>query len=125
MWKKECFDNNRFEETLMYAEEWELYSRIISCGFEGKSINKTLFYGRKHPESNTGEFYKKNNVRLQSNGDAIILVLENLKSKSLISYDIIRHFIQIALEYKKYNLYSRIISTLDLSFSDQLKWKIF
>jgi glycosyltransferase involved in cell wall biosynthesis len=124
MWKKICFVENKFEESLMYAEEWELYSRIISSGFNGKSLNKTLFYGRKHPNSNTGEFYKNDNIRTQSNADAIVLALVNLKKKNLFSNEIIRHFIQIALSYKKCNLFNRIINALELPFWEELKWKL-
>ena len=70
LWKKECFKEHRFVEHLMYAEEWELYSRIILSGFKGISINKTLYYVRKHSNSNTGEFYKKDTLRLLSNANA-------------------------------------------------------
>lgn len=124
MWKRECFTNNKFTETLMYAEEWELYSRIIAYGFKGISIDKTLFYGRKHLNSNTGEFYANNKIRRQSNADAIVLVLSNLKNSGLISNQIIRHFIQIALDYKEYDLYCRINTRLELSLINNLKWKV-
>ena len=63
MWHKNCFNDNRFIEHLMYAEEWELYSRILSSGIKGISINKNLFFGRKHPNSNTGEFFSNNPIR--------------------------------------------------------------
>jgi glycosyltransferase involved in cell wall biosynthesis len=83
MWRKSCFKDNRFVEHLMYAEEWELYSRILSSGVVGISINKILFFGRKHPNSNTGEFYSHNPIRKKSNNDAILLVIANLKEKQL------------------------------------------
>ncbi|MDC1327352.1 glycosyltransferase family 2 protein [Ulvibacter sp.] len=125
MWKKECFKDHRFVEHLMYAEEWELYSRIISNGYEGISIDKILFYGRKHEESNTGEFYKLDPVRLESNADAIELVIDNLEKKKLLSHEIIRYFIQIALDYKKYNLFNRIMKVIDCSLLKKIKWELF
>ncbi|WP_339916370.1 glycosyltransferase family 2 protein [Yeosuana marina] len=125
MWKKECFINHRFIEHLMYAEEWELYSRIISSGFKGISINKPLFYGRKHPDSNTGQFYNKNAVRRKSNADAISLVILNLKKENLLTNAILRHFIQSSLEYKSFNLFNRILNSLDLPIFDMMKWKLF
>lgn len=125
MWKKDCFKNNRFVETLMYAEEWELYTRIISNGINGVSINKTLFYGRKHQNSNTGEFYKLNPVRLKSYVEAIILVIENLKEKKLINNEIIHYFIQISLNFKDYNLFEKIMEVLNLSPYKAFKWRFF
>jgi GalNAc5-diNAcBac-PP-undecaprenol beta-1,3-glucosyltransferase len=125
MWKKKCFENRRFEEDLMYAEEWELYSRIISSGTKGISINKSLFYGRKHPSSNTGEFFRNDPIRRSSNAHAICLVISNLKKRKLLSNTILRYFIQVALGYKEYKLFERIINTLDLPKRQELKWRLF
>lgn len=125
MWKKECFENNRFVENLMYAEEWELYARIVSSGYSGISINKTLFYGRKHWKSNTGEFYSNNPMRRNSFADAIILSFENLKHTKLLNPYIIRYFVVIAHNYEEFNLFNRIIKTLDLSLLNEIKLRIF
>lgn len=125
MWKKECFEHRWFIEDLMYAEEWELFSRIISSGVKGISINKSLFYGRKHPDSNTGEFFRNDPIRRESNALAICLVIKNLKERKLLSYTILRYFIQVALGYKEYNLFERIINILDLPKIEQLKLRLF
>jgi len=125
MWKAACFENNRYAEELMYAEEWELYSRIVSCGFGGISISKSLFYGRKHPHSNTGEFYRNNPIRRASNADAIVLIMKNLKEKQLLTYSLKRYFIATALDFEEYNLFERILNVLELPTFEQLKWRIF
>lgn len=125
MWKKECFRKDRFVETLMYAEEWELYSRIVSSGFSGISINKSLFFGRKHPESNTGEYYRKNPIRKESYADAILLVLKNLKEKKLLSYTLKRYFIAFSIDFEEYNLFENILNVLDLATFEKVKWQIF
>ena len=39
LWKKHCFDKIRFNEKLLYAEEWECYARIISENFKGIIIS--------------------------------------------------------------------------------------
>ncbi|MGO4819484.1 glycosyltransferase family 2 protein [Flavobacterium sp. W22_SRS_FP1] len=125
MWRKECFKYHRFDENLMYAEEWELYSRIISDGVKGISINKSLFYGRKHADSNTGEFFNNNPFRRASNAQAIYLVVKNLKERNMLSIEILRYFIQVSLQYKEFNLFERIINTLDLPKIEGLKWRLF
>lgn len=124
MWRNECFATNRFAENLMYAEEWELYARIVSAGISGISIEKCLFYGRKHPNSNTGEFYNDDPIRRESYVEAILLVLKNLKEKKLLTYSIIRYFIGISRNFKEFNLFRRILIVLDLSLFDKIKWQI-
>jgi glycosyltransferase involved in cell wall biosynthesis len=125
MWKAACFEKNRFVEHLMYAEEWELYSRIISSGIEGISINKSLFYGRKHANSNTGEFFQNNPIRRASQADAIILVLQNLKKKKLLTNTLIQYFITVSIGFKEYNLFNKIMNVLDLSLIKKIKYYFF
>lgn len=125
MWKAECFEKNRFAENLMYAEEWELYSRILTQGYRGISIEKCLFYGRKHLNSNTGEFYSNNPIRRESYTEAILLVVKNLKEKHLLSDTIKRYFIAISIDYEEFNLFINIINSMDLSMIEKIKWKFF
>jgi len=125
MWRKSCFNENRFVEHLMYAEEWELYSRILSSGVVGISINKILFFGRKHPNSNTGEFYSHNPIRKKSNKDAILLVVANLREKQLLTESILRYFVQMALNYKEYDLFSLLLKEVQLSTIKKIKWQLF
>ncbi|WPR71608.1 glycosyltransferase family 2 protein [Flavobacterium sp. NG2] len=125
LWKKECFKNNRFEEHLMYAEEWELYSRIISLGFVGISIEKCLFFGRKHLKSNTGEFYSNNPIRRESKKNAILLIIQNLERQKLLSDSLLRYFIQTSLSFKEYQLFDKIINNLEISKTSKIKWRLF
>jgi len=125
MWKATCFKENRFIEHLMYAEEWELYSRLLSTGIKGVSINKTLFYGRKHPNSNTGEFYADNPIRRDSYSEAILLVFKNLNKKQLLSYSIKRYLFALSLEFKEFNLFSKVLININISNLEKSFWKIF
>jgi hypothetical protein len=43
----------------------------------------------------------------------------------MLSSEIIRYFIQVSLQYKEYNLFERIINTLDLPKMKELKWRLF
>jgi glycosyltransferase involved in cell wall biosynthesis len=124
MWRKSCFTENRFIESLMFAEEWELYSRILSTGVQGVSLNKTLFFGRKHYNSNTGEFSRRDEMRIASKKEAVLLIVDNLNQKNMLTPTLLRFFVQMALGYKKYNLFSEILSKLDLSIGQQLYWRV-
>jgi glycosyltransferase involved in cell wall biosynthesis len=125
MWHRACFEGNRFEEHLMYAEEWELYSRILSSDIKGISIEKCLFFGRKHANSNTGEFYSNNPIRRASKKEAILLVIKNLKEKQLLSPSLLRYFVTQAIDFKEYHLFAQIIALLELSIFERIKWQFF
>lgn len=125
MWKKKCFENSRFNEKISFADEWELYSRILSSGIKGISIEKCLFYGRKHPNSITSEYYKNNSIWKKSHAEAILLVLQNLKDKQLLTYSLKRYFIASSLDFKEYDLYKSILNILELSTFEKLKWYFF
>lgn len=125
MWKSACFEKNRFVETLQYAEDWELYSRIVSSGFKGISINKCLFFGRKHAESNTGEYYRNSPVRRASQAEAVLLVAQNLKEKKLLTYSLKRYLLAFSIEFKEYNLFYLILNSFELPTFEKLKWQFF
>lgn len=125
MWKKNCFKTNRFNETLMYAEEWECYTRIISQGYSGVIIDNILYFNRKHPQSNTGEFYGKSGVRYESKARAILLIAQNLQNKKLLSISLQRYFIQLALQFKPYSLFSELIAIIKPPTFEKVKWQLF
>ena len=125
MWTKSCFVSSRFVESLQYAEEWELYPRIITNGFCGIFIDKSLYFARKHTNSNTGEFYNNDPIRRKSKKDAILLVIENLKQKNLLSNSILKYFISMSFDYKEFKLFSKIISLANLSFLQKVQWHIY
>jgi glycosyltransferase involved in cell wall biosynthesis len=125
LWKKSCFSGNKFNEELQYAEEWECYIRLITNGFSGIMIDNILYYNRKHPKSNTGEYFNNNPLRKKSHAKAIILVIENLKIKQLLSYSLKRYFISKSIGFKEYNLFMKILKVLELPILEKLQWQVF
>jgi glycosyltransferase involved in cell wall biosynthesis len=125
LWKKSCFNRVRFNENLLYAEEWECYSKLISENFKGVVISNVLYYNRKHANSNTGEFYRDNPIRRASKKEAILLVIKNLKEKRLLSPTLFRYFVTLATDFKEYNLFTQIITLLELSIFEKIKWQFF
>jgi GalNAc5-diNAcBac-PP-undecaprenol beta-1,3-glucosyltransferase len=125
LWKKQCFDSIRFNESLLYAEEWECYSSIIVENFKGIIINNILYYNRKHSESNTGEFYRNNSIRRESYTKAVLLVVQNLKQKKLLSDFLKRYFVTLSKDFTEYNLFNAILNVLDMPTFEKLKWQLF
>jgi glycosyltransferase involved in cell wall biosynthesis len=110
MWSKKCFKDNLFDEDLKYAEEWELYSRIVSQGHVGLVLNNVLYYNRKHLNSNTSLFFSKSTQMYLSQKKATELVLNNLYSKKLLNDEILRYFISIAIQINSFSLFIKIMS---------------
>lgn len=100
LWKEKCFRNIGFNEFLEYAEEWECYSRILFAGHSGIGIHKTLYYNRKHADSNTGEFWRGKSTMKASKVKAAKLIVENLRLNNLLSFSFIRYFIQLGIFLK-------------------------
>jgi len=125
MWKANCFEKARFNEKISYCDEWELYSRILSTGIKGISIDKCLFYGRKHTDSITGEYNRNNSIRRASHAEAILLVVQNLKEKNLLTYSLKRYFIAFSIDFEEYDLFERILNVLKLPTFEKLKWQFF
>jgi glycosyltransferase involved in cell wall biosynthesis len=125
LWNRQCFDVIRFNDSLMYAEEWECYTRIILENFKGIIINNVLYYNRKHPDSNTGEFYRYNPLRRESKSKAILLVLQYLKEKKMVSNSLKRYFVTFARDFSEYNLFNNILNILDLNRFEKMKWHLF
>jgi len=124
LWNKKCFENNYFNENLMYAEEWECYCRILTYGFKGISINKTLFYGRKHSDSNTGEYKNRNIIRLQSHVQAALLVMSSLQSKALLKKDLKKFFVRLSLELKSLKIINTYLALTNSGYIEKLKYNL-
>lgn len=125
LWKKRCFETIRFDETILYAEEWECYSRIVSENFKGITISNVLYYNRKHYNSITGEFYQNDPIRRESYTIALLLVLQNLKEKDLLTHFSKQYFIISAIDFEEYNLFESILNILELPTFEKLKWQFF
>lgn len=125
LWNKKEIGTHRFNEQLLYAEEWEFYTRLIANGLQGIAISNILYFNRKHLQSNTGDFYSNNPIRKASKKIAIELMVKNLHNQAVLSPSILRYLIQLSLDYKEYKLFHRILEAANLSTFEKLKWSIF
>lgn len=124
LWDKRCFEKIRFNEDLMYAEEWECYSRILSQGFTGVSINLVLYYNRKHPESNTGEFWNRDINRINSYETAAVLIIENLGRNSLLNKNLKRYFLRLGFMLKSQKIITNILRATSSGNLEKAKYLI-
>ncbi len=123
LWNRECFERNRFDETLMYAEEWECYSRILARGYKGISLQKALYFGRKHEKSNTGEFKKNDPIRKASKIKATELIISHLAKKDLLNETLVKYFIQTGFRLKEPSIIDYVLEKSNGSFLEKFKYK--
>jgi glycosyltransferase involved in cell wall biosynthesis len=125
MWKKESLRCEKFSDNLLYAEEWEYYSRLISNNLIGISINKVLIYARKHEASQTHEFNNNMSKRIIAKKEAAYLIVKNLACKRMLTYSLKRYFVCLSLSFKEYNLFEQIITVIEISSHRKMYWKVF
>jgi len=121
LWNGTCFTENRFDDTLQYAEEWECYTRLLAMYPEGILTDAVLYYNRKHPESNTGEFFSGNSKRLQSKIKASKLVIRFLNERQLLTEDLQKFFVWESVLLKKKEIYKHLKSQSMVGVG--AKWK--
>ena len=124
MWVKECFKEIRFNEKLMFAEEWECYTRILADGKKGQSTKEILYYNRKHNNSNTGEFYANDAIRKESYVYAIQCVAELLGKKGLLSPKIQKFLIRLGFFLDDYRVISAILKNSKSGIIMRLKYSL-
>lgn len=124
LWKRSSIGQMRFVESLLYAEEWEFYSRLLINGLEGISIDKVLYFGRKHPKSNTREFQQRNPIRLNSQNQAAILIIENLSLKNLFSKNFKLFFLRMGFELDSLEVIKKSLKAADSTTFENLKYQI-
>ena len=118
LWDKRCFQDQRFNEELAYAEEWECYTRILCQELTGLVVDKVLYYNRKHPNSNTGEFWRNSKIRVASKKRAILLIAQNLLNEGKLTNEIISYLIGLSI-----NLRDQLLMQSILKLSPQSPYK--
>ncbi|MGB3590694.1 MAG: glycosyltransferase [Nonlabens sp.] len=129
LWCSSIMNKYRFKEDLHYAEEWELYNRILSEGAEGIKIDKVLYYARKHPNSNSGEYWNNDPIRIQSKKEAILNVYNQLSLKKQLDKRKLAYFIGAVTTFKIDRLKQAILDDDSLEHSlkryARYKWKSY
>lgn len=124
LWRKNCFSNIRFNEELMFAEEWECYTRILLQDVAGISLEKVLYFGRKHPNSNTGEFWNADPFRMESKLKAIMLVIDNLKKHHFLNEKLVKYFIRWGFLFNKPEIINYTLKKSGAGIFKSAKYKV-
>lgn len=123
LWKRSCFDEIRFNEKLLFAEEWECYTRILIKKNQGINLKKVLYHGRKHAHSNTGEFQNKNKIRFASKIHAAQLIIEHLRTSNNLNQNMRKFFIRMAFDLRSNELLNTILKYTNTGNLESMKYK--
>ena len=111
LWKTNLLKANLFKESLMYAEEWECYSRIlIKNNLNGVKINNALYFNIKHPKSNTSEFWNNDPVRVFSKIEACKSIVKELVEQNKLTNKLANFFIQKSYQFKEKSIVNLILN---------------
>ena len=124
MWKNESIGNLRFDENLSYAEEWEFYTRLLLQDIQGYSINSVLYYNRKHPASNTGEYYNKDINRIRAKVNASKKIISQLNSQQYQSPSLSHYFIRLSFFLRDRSLLNHTLKYFNYSTFHILKYRL-
>jgi glycosyltransferase involved in cell wall biosynthesis len=122
IWRKSSLEEEKFNEDIVYADEWEYYSRLLSNGLIGVSIENELFFGRKHNLSTTFEFYNNDPIRRASKIKAVKLVIENLSKKGLLSHNLVHYFLRTGFFLKEFSVIEYVLNRSNAGTLKRLKY---
>lgn len=123
LWKAEMFKNEKFNEDLMFAEEWELYSRLLLKEPKGITIEKELYFGRKHTASNTGEFKLASSIRVNSKIEASKLIIDHTSKAKKLSRPLMKFFIRMGFDLQSYSLINEVLTKGSMNVREKIKYR--
>lgn len=122
IWRKSSLEEEKFNEDIVYADEWEYYSRLLSNGLKGVSIENELFYGRKHDLSTTYEYWNNDPLRRDSKIKAVKLVVNNLSKKRLLTPNLVHYFIRMGFFLKEITVIETVLTSSNAGILKRLKY---
>jgi GalNAc5-diNAcBac-PP-undecaprenol beta-1,3-glucosyltransferase len=124
LWNKEAL-SLRFNEALQYAEEWELYSRLLSKGAKGVLVNEVLYYNRKHEASNTGEFWNGSTIRVNSKMQAAFCIVQTLQQQKMLDAAMRNYLFNIFIKHRGYSYFKSALPYSDYNILQKLKAQLY
>lgn len=120
MWSRKVFNDFKFDDTLQYAEEWDLYNRLLIDGFSGHKIKNQLYFNRKHESSNTASYYNNSTIRTKSKIDASVSIINSLDKKNLLNIKYIKFFLGIRSKDESKPILNALLKSTSLTYKDKL-----
>lgn len=99
LFKASVFDANKWDETLIYSEDNELYLRLLAKGYRAKIITEVLHHYRKHDVSMTGNFQMNNRHFRVIQKNSYVKMLQTLKLANEVDRSVLEYFIYYGFKH--------------------------
>jgi glycosyltransferase involved in cell wall biosynthesis len=124
IWRKASLGKEHFRGDIIYADDWEFYSRLLSMGLKGVAIDKIFLFARKHPGSATHK-YKTGNKDIQN---SVILanfsVIDISIKEKIMDRQLFKFFYRQAIFFNSYPIVKYLVEKSNLNFINTIKYKI-
>lgn len=124
IWRKASLGKEHFRSDIIYADDWEFYSRLLSMGLKGVSIDKKLLFARKHPGSATQKYKSRNKKIMNSVILANFSVIDLAIKENILDKQLFKFFYRQALFFNSYPIVKYLVKKSNLNFFNTLKHKI-
>lgn len=124
IWRRSSLGEKRFKGDIIYADDWEFYSRLLADGLEGISISEILLFARKHPGSATNKYNSRDKTILQSVTLATFRVIDIAKRENILDREVFRYFYRQALLFRSYSIVEYLLERVDIKASKKMKYRI-
>lgn len=112
VWNSKYLRKDFFDETLLYGEEREYFSRIAvnNPQIKGLIVDNELYFNWKHDESNTGVFHRGDEKYIKAYFMVFEKILIHVLKKDKFVYEIRKFYYDFIIRNKQYKLLKQIIS---------------
>lgn len=124
IWRKTSLGKEHFREDIIYADDWEFYSHLLSRGLNGVSIGKTLLYARKHQGSATHKYISGNKKIMNSVILANFSVIDLAIKENILDKQLFKFFYRQAIFFNSYPIVKYLVEKSNLNLLNSLKYKI-
>ncbi len=124
VWRKSSLGKEHFRGDIIYADDWEFYSRLLSMGLQGVSIDKTLLFARKHPGSATHKYKSGNKKIMNSVILANFSVIDLAIKENILDKQLFKFFYRQAIFFNSYPIVKYLLEKSNLNFLNIVKYNI-
>lgn len=124
IWRKVSLGKENFRGDIIYADDWEFYSRLLSMGLKGVSIDEILLFARKHPGTATYRYKTGNKKIIDSVILANLSVINIAIEEKILDKQLFKFFYRQALSFNSYPIVQYLVERCNLNILKSLKYKL-